>query len=141
MRSAGSSSGGFSRCCFAAPQKIVIRFAIEIGVGDRVFDRPTPEQRTQMEAAGIASGLGCSIVVTMILLIGGGALVDRQTGTAPIFLLIGVALGLLAAGYQLYELTLVGRKDRTAGPIARQIAKLPVRRGGKGATPSSQHEE
>lgn len=109
----------------------MITFAIEIEPGERVFDRPTPEQRTQMEAAGVASGLGCSIVVTMILLIGGGVALDQWAGTTPWLTLLGVALGLVAAGYQLYELTLVGRKDRGAGPVGRQIAKMPIpRRGG-----------
>lgn len=91
-----------------------------------------------MEAAGVASGLGCSIVVTMILLIGGGVALDQWAETAPLFTLLGVALGLVAAGYQLYELTLVGRKDRGAGPVGRQIAKLPVPRRGRAAHDGTQ---
>ena len=96
-----------------------------------------------MEAAGVASGLGCSIVVTMILLIGGGVALDQWAGTTPLFTLLGVALGLVAAGYQLYELTLVGRKDRGAGPMGRQIAKLsiPRRRGGASSGAQTRHAE
>ncbi len=86
-----------------------------------------------MEAAGVASGLGCSIVVTMIVLIGGGVALDQWAGTTPWFTLLGVTLGLVAAGYQLYELTLIGRKDRAAGPVGRQIAKMPVPRRGAAA--------
>ncbi|MDP9469814.1 MAG: AtpZ/AtpI family protein [Chloroflexota bacterium] len=103
-----------------------------------MFNRPTPEQRTQMAAVGVASGLGCSIVVTMILLIGGGVALDQWVGTTPWFTLLGVALGLVAAGYQLYELTLVGRKDRGAGPVGRQIAKLPISRSGSAARDGDQ---
>lgn len=125
----------------------MISFAIEIGPGERVFDRPTPEQRRQLEAAGVASGLGCSIVVTMIVLIGGGVALDQWAETTPWFTLLGVALGLVAAGYQLYELTLVGRKDRGAGPMGRQIAKMPIPRRGTGvrngtpARKADRHEE
>ena len=83
---------------------------------------PTPEQRTQMGAAGVAAGLGCSIVVTLLLLIGGGLLLDRVLGTEPILTLIGVALGLVAAGYQLYELTRIGVSGREPGPIGRRLS-------------------
>lgn len=79
-----------------------------------------------MGAAGIAAGLGCSIVVSIILALVGGLFLDRVTGSSPLFTLLGVALGLAAAGYQLYELATVGRKDRAPGPLARQISKLPI---------------
>jgi hypothetical protein len=68
-------------------------------------------------------------VVTVIICIGGGVLVDRATGTAPLFTLIGVALALAAAGYQLYELSRVGRKDVAPGPLTRQIDRVAGRRG------------
>jgi hypothetical protein len=35
--------------------------------------------------------------------------------------LIGVVLGLVSAGYLLYELTLINRSDREAGPVARRL--------------------
>lgn len=88
-----------------------------------------------MGAAGVAAGLGCSVVVSLIVTIGGGLLLDRAVGTEPIFTLIGVALGLLAAGYQLWELTRVGVKDRPAGPLGRQLTRVPLgRRPGLGPT-------
>ncbi|MGH2603619.1 MAG: AtpZ/AtpI family protein, partial [Dehalococcoidia bacterium] len=86
-------------------------------------------------AAGAAAGLGCSIVVSIILFIGGGVALDRVTDLSPLFTLTGVALALAAAGYQLYELTRVGRVDRKPGPLTRQISRLPVRqarRNGRG---------
>jgi F0F1-type ATP synthase assembly protein I len=87
-------------------------------------DGPTPEQRAQLNQVGIATGLGCSIVVSVILTIGGGVLLDRALDTAPILTLVGVALGLIAAGYQLYELAQVGQTGRKAPPITRGVEKL-----------------
>jgi hypothetical protein len=78
-----------------------------------------------MEATGAAVGLGCSIVVTLIVLIAGGAFLDRLFGTGPVLTLIGVALALVAAGYELYELAQIGRSDREPGPLGRRFAKLP----------------
>ena len=97
---------------------------------------PTPEDRAQLGAAGVAAGLGCSVVVTLVALIGGGVLLDGALDTSPIFTLIGVAAGLAAAGYQLWELTRVGLKDRQPGPLGRQLARLPAtRRGGTRTDP------
>jgi F0F1-type ATP synthase assembly protein I len=79
------------------------------------------EERRQLGAAGTAVGLGCSIVTSIILFIGGGIALDSWTGLSPLFTLIGVALGLLAAGYQLYELAQIGRTDRAPGAVTRQI--------------------
>ena len=95
-------------------------------------DGPTPEQRAQLGAIGVASGLGCSVVVSLIVLIGGGILLDRRFDTMPILTLVGVALGLVVAGYQLYELSRVGLKDRPAGPLGRGLARLPGRRAATG---------
>ena len=93
-----------------------------------VTDGPTPQQRSQLGAVGAAAGLGCSVVVTLVVLIGGGVLLDRALETAPVFTLIGVVLGLAGAGYQLYELTRVGLRDRPAGPLGRRFAALPLGR-------------
>jgi F0F1-type ATP synthase assembly protein I len=86
------------------------------------------EERRQLGAAGTALGLGCSIVTSIILFIGGGIALDSWTGLSPVFTLIGVALGLIAAGYQLYELAQIGRTDRAPGAVTRQIKKLPSSR-------------
>ncbi len=89
---------------------------------------PTPEQRAGLGAAGAAAGLGCSIVVTIVLCIGVGILIDQKTGWSPVFTLVGVVLALIAAGYQLYELTLIGRAGRQPGPVTRQIGRVAARR-------------
>jgi hypothetical protein len=47
---------------------------------------------------------------------------------APVFTLVGLALGLLSAGYQLYELTLLGRDDQENGPIGRVLERRFSRR-------------
>lgn len=81
-----------------------------------------------MAATGAAVGLGCSIVVTLVGLIAGGVALDRLFGTAPTLTLIGIGLGLAAAAYELYELAQIGRRDRPAGPLGRQMTKLTANR-------------
>jgi ATP synthase protein I len=70
--------------------------------------------RTQKDwrAVGAASGIGCTVVVSLLICIGGGIFLDRWLGTDPIGVLAGVALGLVAAGYSLYELAVMGDPDR-----------------------------
>ena len=102
----------------------------------------TPEQREQISAVGAASGLGCAIVATLLVMIGGGILLDQFLETVPIFTLIGVGLGLVGAGYQLWELTQIGRRD-DAPPLTRGIARLsqraPARR--RSGRPRNEHTE
>jgi len=108
-------------------------------------DRPTPGQE-DLRAVGVATGLGCSIVAALVLCIGGGVWLDSRFGTSPLWTLIGVALGLVVAGYQLWELTKVGSKTARPGPMTRTIARLPMPTGrAKGAEPpprpGTDHEE
>ena len=93
-------------------------------------ERPTPEQQ-DLRAIGVATGLGCSIVAALILCIGGGVFLDSRLGTSPVLTLAGVALGLAAAGYQLWELVKVGSKTEQAGPLTRQLARLPMPRAAR----------
>lgn len=87
-------------------------------------ERPeSPIDREGLGTLGVASGLGCSIVVSLVVFIVGGIFLDRYLGTAPIFLLVGVGIGLIAAGYQLYELTQLGTKKGSAGPLSRAIVR------------------
>ena len=88
-------------------------------------DDPTPERRAQLGSIGLATGLGCSIVVTLILTIGGGVLIDRWRGTEPIFTFVGLALGLIAAGYELWELANVGNPK--GGRLTRRLGGAPAR--------------
>ncbi len=82
-----------------------------------------------MSAAGTAAGLGCSIVVSIVLCVVGGIALDSWLDRSPVFTLIGVGLGLAAAIYQLVELANIGRTDRKQGPITRGIARIPLRKG------------
>lgn len=102
---------------------------------------PPPPDRTQMAATGAAVGLGCSIVVTLVGLIGGGVVLDRFFDTAPTLTLIGIGLGLAAAGYELYELAQIGRRDRSAGPLGRQMAKLTANRATSPRPPVGRTED
>lgn len=108
----------------------MIFFSIETEVWSALVKNlpSTPEERRQLGAAGAALGLGCSLVTSIILFVGGGLVLDRIVDTEPIFTLIGVAIGLVAAGYQLYELANIGQPGRTPGVVTRQIQKLPVSR-------------
>jgi len=80
-----------------------------------------PEERQALGATGVAAGLGCSIVATVMVCIFGGVMVDRETGRTPLFTLIGVALALFLAAYQLVELARVGRKGVRPGPVTRGL--------------------
>jgi ATP synthase protein I len=75
-----------------------------------------------------AIGLGWSIVASLVVCIVGGVLLDQVLDTTPLLTLIGVALGLASAGYLLYELTLIGRKDRKSGPLGRRLEARSGRR-------------
>jgi hypothetical protein len=86
-----------------------------------VSDGFGPEDVKEFRAYGAVQGLGCSIVASLIIFILGGVFLDQYFETTPLLTLIGVGLGLVAAGYQLYELTLINRKDRPAGPLGRTL--------------------
>jgi ATP synthase protein I len=72
----------------------------------------TESQQRDLQAIGVATGLGITVVVSLLLCIGAGVLLDRWLGTSPILVLVGVALGLASAGYALYELAVLGIPDR-----------------------------
>jgi F0F1-type ATP synthase assembly protein I len=88
-----------------------------------MFEAPTPEEREQLASAGMAWGMGCSIVVSILVSILGGIFLDQLTGQTPLFTLIGVGLGLFLAGYQLWELAQLGSKTGKVGPVARRVAQ------------------
>lgn len=77
----------------------------------------------------MASGLGCSIVVGLVTMIGGGVLLDRWAETTPLFTLVGVALGLVAAGYQLVRLA----SQFGSKPGDQRAIRRPAVRPGAGA--------
>ena len=67
----------------------------------------SPRGQQDWRAIGAASGLGCSIVASLLLCIGGGIFLDRWLGTSPILTLLGVVLGLVLSGYLLYQLAVM----------------------------------
>ena len=78
-----------------------------------------PEERAALGAVGVAAGLGCSIVATVVICIAGGVLIDRETGRTPLFTLIGIGLSLILAAYQMVELSRVSRSGKRSGPATR----------------------
>ena len=95
---------------------------------------PSPVDSDDVRAAGVAAGLGCSIVVSIIFCIVGGIALDEWLDTSPWLTLTGVALGLFLAAYQLYELAIMGQNDREPKVITRQITKI-AKRAGSRSTP------
>lgn len=62
--------------------------------------------RTTLQAWALASEVGCSIAFFLAGSVFGGILLDKYLHTRPIFLLIGIFLGLALAGYSLYRLVM-----------------------------------
>ena len=72
----------------------------------------SPRDRQDWRAIGAASGLGCSIVASLLLCIGGGILLDRWLSTSPVLALVGVVFGLVVSGYLLYQLAVMNPPRR-----------------------------
>jgi len=107
----------------------VIYFAIKKGSQSPLRQGPSPIETEQVRATGVAAGLGCSIVATVVLCIVGGVLLDREFGTEPWLTLTGVGLAIAAAGYQLYELSTLGRPGKRPGLVSRNIVRIVPARG------------
>ena len=71
--------------------------------------------RREWQLASAATGLGCSVVVSLLITLVGGVYLDRWLGTEPIFTLVGLVLGLATAGYMLYELATLGQPSKRRG--------------------------
>jgi ATP synthase protein I len=52
---------------------------------------------------GLALDLGLRLGVSIIIGLGAGLLVDKWLGTSPIFLLVGMVLGIAAAMYTIWD--------------------------------------
>jgi hypothetical protein len=76
-----------------------------------------------MRRIGMATTLGFGVAVSLAVMVGGGVWLDQALDIAPVFTLVGLALGLISAGYQLYELALIGQADRENGPIGRALER------------------
>ncbi|MCX2727495.1 AtpZ/AtpI family protein [Thermomicrobium sp. 4228-Ro] len=64
------------------------------------------------QTIGVALSLGFTVVSSLVLCIGGGVLLDRWLGTAPVLTLVGVVLGLVTAGYSFYQLAVLAGSRR-----------------------------
>lgn len=51
-------------------------------------------------------------------------MLDRELGTEPWLTLVGVGIAIVAAGYQLYELSTLGRPGAAPGRVSRQIERI-----------------
>jgi F0F1-type ATP synthase assembly protein I len=71
------------------------------------------KDRAGLQTLALVAQLGFSIACPMVVFIGGGAWLDGQLGTVPWLLFAGIALGLLAAGAALYQVTKVPVSRRT----------------------------
>jgi F0F1-type ATP synthase assembly protein I len=72
--------------------------------GDTDRDAGTePASRPQSANMGIAFDLGIRLGVSVIVGLGGGLLLDSWLHTSPIFTLIGMALGIGAAMYTIWD--------------------------------------
>lgn len=99
------------------------------GAGRMSNDSGSEKPGRNYQSIGLATTLGFGIAVSLAVLVGGGVWLDVRLNSAPLWTIIGLAFGLIAAGYQLYELVLASRKDRDPGPMATRIAN---RQKGKG---------
>jgi len=90
-----------------------------------------PELRKDRDLRRIAMAttLGFGTAMSLALLVAGGVWLDQRLDTVPVFTLVGLALGLIAAGYQLYELALLGQQDRDSGPIGKALERRFSRKG------------
>lgn len=62
--------------------------------------------RDTLRALGLATQLGFAVAGPLVLGIAGGIWLDHELGTSPLFLLLGLVLGMGAAAYSIYELVL-----------------------------------
>ena len=72
--------------------------------------------RRTMRAVALGAQIGTSIAASIALGLGGGYLLDRWLHTRPVFTLLGVLVGILAAGYTIYELDAQLREPRSGPP-------------------------
>ncbi len=99
---------------------------------------PMDIDKEDARTAGVAAGLGCTVVVSIIGSIVGGILLDRWLDTSPWFTLAGVALGLVLAGYQLYELASLGKAGSEPKIVTRQIQRVTSKAPTRSKAPDEQ---
>jgi len=71
---------------------------------------PSPKPPVQPANWGLAFDLGLRLGVSVIIGVGLGALADNWLHTSPIFILVGVVLGVGAAMYTIWEVAREGMR-------------------------------
>lgn len=79
--------------------------------------------KEDVKVVGLAAGLGFSVVVSLVVFVVLGIVVDKWLDKTPVFTMIGIALGVIAAGYQLWELVRASDSKKSPGPLGRTMAK------------------
>lgn len=102
---------------------------VALGAGEMSTGSEPEDSGRDYKSIGLAATMGFGIAVSLAVLAGGGVWLDIRFNSAPLWTLIGLVLGLVAAGYQLYELVLASREDQENGPI---VTRLQKRQKGKG---------
>ncbi len=106
----------------ATKERIRAPRQVLLAEGNGVSEHFDPDSSGRdFQSIGVASSLGFGIALSLALLVGGGVWLDTRFDTTPVWTLIGLVLGMVAAGYQLYELVLVSRKDKQNGPLGRKL--------------------
>ena len=59
---------------------------------------------TLKEVAYMATQIGVSVSVTCVIFVVGGKYLDNHTGKSPLFTLLGIAIGLVAAMYLVWQI-------------------------------------
>jgi len=59
---------------------------------------PGPSERRWIRQLGVLSGVGLTLVISTVLGLAGGIVLDRWLGTAPWLMLVGLLLG-IASGF------------------------------------------
>jgi F0F1-type ATP synthase assembly protein I len=78
--------------------------------GHRGPSEPSPKPPVQPANWGLAFDLGLRLGVSVILGVGLGALADNWLHTSPIFILVGVVLGIGAAMYTIWDVARQGMR-------------------------------
>ncbi|ANB59042.1 F0F1-ATPase subunit family protein [Anoxybacillus sp. B7M1] len=63
-----------------------------------------PKQRHPLQAIGLMSGIVSQLVGSILIGIFGGKWIDEKLGTEPIFLVVGLLIGLAAGIYAMFRL-------------------------------------
>jgi F0F1-type ATP synthase assembly protein I len=70
-----------------------------------------PNNRKVLSSMGLVSGLGLTAGGSILLGVFGGLFLDRILHTMPLFLVIGILLGLAAATFSVYRLVMKEFRD------------------------------